>query len=120
MPPRFSIVTPVYDTPVTVLEATLRSVTEQTFSDWEMLLIDDCSPSPHVLRMLDEAAAEDGRIRVIRRAGRMRGSRRAARWITVWTWASRDPSSTRHSSQSPNTCAVTDRSIASRTSAGVS
>ena len=68
MSPRFSIVTPVYDTPEAVLEATLRSVTEQTFSDWEMLLVDDCSPSPHVLRMLDEAAADDSRMRVLRRA----------------------------------------------------
>jgi GT2 family glycosyltransferase len=68
MSPRFSVITPVYDTPAEVLRSTLRSVTAQTFDDWELCLVDDSSPSPHVLEILDHAAAEDARIHVIRRA----------------------------------------------------
>lgn len=67
MSPRFSIVTPVYDTPAAVLRSTIRSVTEQTFPDWELCLIDDCSPSPHVAEVLDEAAAGEPRIKLVRR-----------------------------------------------------
>jgi GT2 family glycosyltransferase len=67
MSPRFSVVTPVYDPPVDVLRATIRSVTEQTFTDWQLVLVDDCSPSTFVLAALDEAAAADPRITVVRR-----------------------------------------------------
>jgi len=66
--PRFSIVTPVYDPPAEVLRATLRSVTSQTFDDWELCLVDDASPSPHVQPILIEAAGREPRIRLRRRA----------------------------------------------------
>lgn len=65
--PRFSILTPVYETPAWVLWEMLESVRTQTFEDWELCLVDDCSAEPHVTRMLEQAAAEDGRIRVRRR-----------------------------------------------------
>ena len=68
MAPRFSVVTPVYNTPEHVLRAALRSVRRQTFPDWELILVDDCSPSPHVLPILEEAEREDPRIRVVRRS----------------------------------------------------
>jgi GT2 family glycosyltransferase len=66
--PRFSVVTPVYDTPANVLAAMLDSVRAQTFADWELCLVDDCSPEAHVAEMLQRAAADDPRIRVERRA----------------------------------------------------
>ena len=59
--PRFSIVTPVYDPPEAVLRAMLRSVTAQANGDWELCLVDDASPSPHVARVLAEAADRDPR-----------------------------------------------------------
>jgi GT2 family glycosyltransferase len=62
--PLFSILTPVYDTPAAVLEATLESVRAQSFADWELCLVDDASPEPHVAEMLARAAAEEPRIRV--------------------------------------------------------
>ena len=65
--PRFSIVTPVYETPADVLWAMLESVRAQTFGDWELCLVDDCSAQPHLAQMLDQAAADDPRIRVRRR-----------------------------------------------------
>jgi GT2 family glycosyltransferase len=66
--PRFSILTPVYDTPAKVLWEMLESVRTQTFPDWELCLVDDRSPSAHVARMLAEAEASDPRIRTVRRA----------------------------------------------------
>jgi GT2 family glycosyltransferase len=62
--PRFSIVTPVYNTPAAVLWAMLESVRTQTFGDWELCLVDDCSSEPWVRGMLKSAAREDPRIRV--------------------------------------------------------
>lgn len=66
--PRFSIVTPVYETPPDVLAAMLRSVRRQTFGDWELCLVDDRSPSPYIAETLGREAARDPRIRVHTRA----------------------------------------------------
>jgi GT2 family glycosyltransferase len=65
--PLFSIVTPVYDTPADVLAAMLRSMRRQSFDDWELCLVDDCSSEAHVGTMLEQAQREDNRIRVTRR-----------------------------------------------------
>lgn len=65
--PRFSIVTPVFDTPADVLSAMLASVRAQRFGDWELCLVDDCSTQPHVGDMIEAAGREDPRIRVLRR-----------------------------------------------------
>lgn len=67
MSPRFSIVTPVYDPPADVLRATIGCVIGQSFPDWELLLVDDASPSPHVREVLAEFAG-DARIRILERA----------------------------------------------------
>jgi len=66
--PLFSIVTPVYDPPVTVLRDTIESVLAQQFQDWELILVDDCSPNPVVREVLRAYAARDPRIRVFERA----------------------------------------------------
>jgi GT2 family glycosyltransferase len=65
--PRFSIVTPVYETPAAVLRAMLASVRTQTFQDWELCLVDDGSLQPHVRGILDKARSNDPRIRVSHR-----------------------------------------------------
>jgi len=65
--PRFSILTPVFETPADVLEATLDSVSAQRFSDWELCLVDDCSVEPHVGEILGRAQREDPRIKILRR-----------------------------------------------------
>jgi glycosyltransferase involved in cell wall biosynthesis len=66
--PRFSIVTPVYETPADVLRAMLVSVRAQTFGDWELCLVDDASTSAHVHEILAHAAKDDPRVRVSHRA----------------------------------------------------
>jgi O-antigen biosynthesis protein len=67
--PRFSILTPVYETPSAVLWRMLESVRVQSFEDWELLLVDDHSAEPQVEEMLKRAAAADHRVRVQRREG---------------------------------------------------
>jgi GT2 family glycosyltransferase len=62
--PRFSILAPIYETPPDVLGAMLRSVRRQTFDDWELCLVDDCSPSPYIAEVIACEAARDPRIRV--------------------------------------------------------
>jgi glycosyltransferase involved in cell wall biosynthesis len=66
--PRFSIVTPVYETPSKILWLTIESVLSQTCEDWELCLVDDHSPSARVRDLLDAFAAMDPRIRVEHRA----------------------------------------------------
>jgi GT2 family glycosyltransferase len=65
--PRFSILTPVHETPAPVLRAMLRSVRAQRCGDWELCLVDDASAAPHVAETLERAAREDPRVKVQRR-----------------------------------------------------
>jgi len=64
----FSIVTPVYNTPLDVLQAAIDSVLAQTVDDWELILVDDLSPDDAVREVLRAAARRDPRVRVIERA----------------------------------------------------
>jgi teichuronic acid biosynthesis glycosyltransferase TuaG len=59
-----SIITPFYNASE-FIEATSKSVLGQTFTDFEWLIIDDCSTdgSEDILR---EIASSDSRVRVIR------------------------------------------------------
>ncbi|MFC6354795.1 glycosyltransferase family 2 protein [Luethyella okanaganae] len=66
--PRFSILTPVYNTPVVVLRSTIDSVLAQSYPEWELILVDDMSPDDRVRTALRKAARADPRIRVIERA----------------------------------------------------
>jgi glycosyltransferase involved in cell wall biosynthesis len=66
--PLFSVLTPVYDPPAELLLAAIESVRAQSFDDWELICVDDCSSDPAVLEVLRSAAAADSRIRVIERA----------------------------------------------------
>ncbi len=66
--PRFSILTPVYETPAAVLRKMLASVRRQSNPAWEICLVDDGSQAPHVREILDAAAAADPRVRVSYRA----------------------------------------------------
>ncbi|OIQ93369.1 chondroitin synthase [mine drainage metagenome] len=64
--PFFSILTPVYEPPIDALEAAIASVRTQTYGDWELILVDDRSPSDTVRERLRTLAA-DSRITVIER-----------------------------------------------------
>ena len=66
--PRFSVLLPVHDPPVALLEATLASVRAQAYPDWELVVVDDASADAGVRACLAEAAAADARIAVTHRA----------------------------------------------------
>ena len=68
MSPRISVLTPVYNPPLNVLQETIDSVVRQTFADWELCLVNDCSTDAGVAALLDAAALTDSRIRVMHRA----------------------------------------------------
>jgi GT2 family glycosyltransferase len=60
--PCISIVTPVFNTPVTWLTECVESVLAQVYEKWELILVDDYSTDPETLRVLREVAARDSRI----------------------------------------------------------
>jgi GT2 family glycosyltransferase len=65
--PVISVVMPVYETPEPLLRAAIASVEAQFWPHWQLCIADDASPSPHVARVLAEAAARDRRIKTVRR-----------------------------------------------------
>ncbi|WP_207208148.1 glycosyltransferase family 2 protein [Nocardioides glacieisoli] len=66
-PPRFSIVTPVYDPPIDVLKECIESVLAQDFDSWELILVDDFSPNAAVPTVIAQYAQQDARIQLIER-----------------------------------------------------
>jgi glycosyltransferase involved in cell wall biosynthesis len=61
--PLISIITPVYDVEEKYLRRTIESVLKQLYQNWELCIVDDCSPSPHVKSVLEEYAAKDKRVK---------------------------------------------------------
>lgn len=62
--PRFSIVTPVFDTPPEYLRECLYSARIQSYPHWELCLVDDGSTRAETVDILQRAAAEEPRIRL--------------------------------------------------------
>lgn len=62
--PFFSIVMPAYKVEK-YIEKAIKSIRRQTFPDWELIVVDDCSPDES-RRIADAYAKEDGRICVLR------------------------------------------------------
>ena len=96
--PLISVVMPAYNCAKT-LAASVQSVLAQTFEDWELLIIDDCSPDDTLALMRQLKIQDPGRIRLFRNKTnrgvgltRMRGVNAArGRWIAfldsddLWT-----------------------------------
>lgn len=82
-----SIITPAFRAEAYIAE-TIRSVVAQTWTNWEMLVVDDCSPDG-TCALVERMAASDSRIRLIRQkenggpaAARNAGLQHArGRWI---------------------------------------
>jgi GT2 family glycosyltransferase len=62
--PLISIITPVFNTPISWLEEAIQSVIDQVYEKWELLLIDDGSSDPKLLQALPTLAARDPRIKL--------------------------------------------------------
>jgi GT2 family glycosyltransferase len=60
--PLISVLTPVHDPPLHMLKEAIASVQTQTFSNWELCLVDDGSSNPEIIAALKRHAANDPRI----------------------------------------------------------
>ena len=60
--PRFSIVTPVYNVAPALLEACVGSVIQQWWPEWELILVDDCSPKAQTRAYLREISHPQVRV----------------------------------------------------------
>ncbi|MFN3512982.1 MAG: glycosyltransferase family 2 protein [Phenylobacterium sp.] len=66
-PPTISVIMPVYNSDPRFLQEAIGSVRGQLYPHWELCIADDASPAPHVWAILTQAAAEDPRIKIVRR-----------------------------------------------------
>jgi len=62
--PLIAVLMPVYNAPEKWLRLAIESVKRQTYTNWELCIADDASTEKHVRQVLEEAAAEDPRIRI--------------------------------------------------------
>lgn len=66
--PLISILLPAYNTPEQWLTRAIASVRGQLYDHWELCIADDTSTAPAVRPLLEQAAREDARIKVVFRA----------------------------------------------------
>lgn len=64
--PKFSIVVPLYQTPLQYLEELIASVKAQTYTNWELCLSDGSGALSPLNKVLDQYEAVDSRIKAIR------------------------------------------------------
>lgn len=61
--PLISIIVPTYNTPADYLESMLRSVEDQTYKNWELVVVDDASTDRKTVELLKEHAEKNPKIR---------------------------------------------------------
>ena len=61
--PVFSVVLPVYNTPIEYLKTAIDSVINQTYPHWELCISDDCSPDQALRDFIVEMSHTDKRIK---------------------------------------------------------
>lgn len=60
-----SIIMPYYNATTYILE-TIEAIIAQTYKDWELIIVDDCSSAPETAEILKQVADMDERIKVLR------------------------------------------------------
>jgi len=60
--PCISVVVPTYNPDLRFLRECLDSVLGQVYENWELVIVDDCSPNKEVREVIKEYAAQDNRI----------------------------------------------------------
>lgn len=63
--PKISIIMPYYNA-AQYIEETVDSIIVQTFKDWELIIVDDCSPDPNTSDVLALIQSKDSRIKILR------------------------------------------------------
>lgn len=63
--PLISVLMPTYNTPGCFLQKAIESVQNQLYPNWELCIADDASHAPHVRTILEQAAQQDQRIRIV-------------------------------------------------------
>lgn len=61
--PLISLTAPTYNTHEPHLRQMIESVMAQTYSNWELVIVDDASPDQHVREVIDEYVRKDKRIK---------------------------------------------------------
>ena len=61
--PKISVLMPVYNTDNTILKQTIESILNQTFADFEFLIVNDCSTNENVEKIVLEYQQKDNRIK---------------------------------------------------------
>lgn len=74
---KVTIVTPTWNSERYILD-TIKSVQAQTYSYWEMIIVDDCS-TDRTIEIIQKVADEDGRIRLLRQDKNMGAARARTR-----------------------------------------
>lgn len=63
--PLISVIVPIFNPPIDFFQKCLDSVINQTYQNWELCLVDDCSPNPQVKKVISNYAQKDSRIKYI-------------------------------------------------------
>lgn len=63
--PQFSIVVPLYKTPIRFFNELVECIKEQTYSKWELILVNASADDKDLCRVIDEACEDDCRIKSI-------------------------------------------------------
>lgn len=63
--PKFSIIVPIYNTPLELFELMVSSVRNQWYGNWELILANDASPQPEIVPALKRASENDQRIKIV-------------------------------------------------------
>lgn len=61
--PLISVVMPTYNTDSTLLKKCIDSVMAQSYDNWELCIADDASPDKHVVKILEQYATREPRVR---------------------------------------------------------
>jgi len=86
--PVFSIIMPVYNTPVKILKLAIESVLKQLYPHWELCIADDASTKKEVVELLKAYEKRDPRIKIVYRTenGHISAASNSALGLATGAW----------------------------------